>query len=108
MDKRTVNRRIFLSKSTACMAGVGIAGSGAMFGREISPREQLQPEIREYRTLGRTGFKVSDIGCGFPGTASESVLKAAVAGGIMDEGYPSIYVNLRVPVKISTAAIGDG
>jgi len=82
MDKRTVNRRIFLSKSTACMAGVGIAGSGAMFGREISPREQLQPEIREYRTLGRTGFKVSDIGCGFPGTASESVLKAAVAGGI--------------------------
>ena len=82
MDKRTVNRRIFLSKSTACMAGVGIAGSGAMFGREISPREQLQPEIREYRTLGRTGFKVSDIGCVFPGTASESVLKAAVAGGI--------------------------
>ena len=75
MDKRTVNRRIFLSKSTACMAGVGIAGSGAMFGREISPREQLQPEIREYRTLGRTGFKVSDIGCGFPGTASESVRK---------------------------------
>ncbi len=64
------------------MAGVGIAGSGTMYSRQNSNQDQLQPAIREYRMLGRTGFKVSDIGCGYPGTASESVLKAAVAGGI--------------------------
>lgn len=64
------------------MAGVGIAGSGTMYSRQNSNQEQQQPAIREYRMLGRTGFKVSDIGCGYPGTASESVLKAAIAGGI--------------------------
>lgn len=64
------------------MAGVGIAGSGAMYGRQNTGQEQQQSSIKEYRMLGRTGFKVSDIGCGYPGTASESVIKAAIAGGI--------------------------
>ena len=82
MNKRIINRRAFLSKSTVCIAGVGIAGSGTVYSRQNSNREQQQPAIREYRMLGRTGFKVSDIGCGYPGTASESVLKAAIAGGI--------------------------
>ena len=82
MNKRTINRRSFLSKSSVCMAGVGIAGSGAMYGRQNNNQESQQPSIREYRTLGRTGFKVSDIGCGFPGMASESVIKAAIAGGV--------------------------
>ncbi|MHC1730673.1 MAG: aldo/keto reductase [Bacteroidales bacterium] len=82
MNKITINRRAFLSKSTVCMAGVGIAGSGTVYSRQNSNQEQQQTAIREYRMLGRTGFKVSDIGCGYPGTASESVLKAAIAGGI--------------------------
>ncbi len=79
---KRINRRSFLSKSTAMMAGAGIAGSGAVFSRENRYREQPQPAIREYRVLGRTGFKVSDIGCGFPGMANEGILKAALAGGI--------------------------
>lgn len=82
MNNRTINRRSFLSKSSVCMAGVGIAGSGAMYGRQNSTKEHMQPAIREYRVLGRTGFRVSDIGCGFPGAANESVIKAAIAGGI--------------------------
>lgn len=82
MKQKTVNRRTFLSKSTACITGVGIAGTCAMFGRENLPHEQKQPAIKEYRVLGRTGFRVSDIGCGYPGLANESVLKAAIAGGI--------------------------
>lgn len=79
---KKIDRRSFLSKSTAMMAGAGIAGTGAVFSRENRKPEQQQPVIREYRVLGRTGFKVSDIGCGFPGMANESVLKAAIAGGI--------------------------
>jgi len=64
------------------MAGVGVASSGAIFGRENLAGNHQEPTIREYRSLGRTGFRVSDIGCGFPGMANESVLKAAIAGGI--------------------------
>lgn len=79
---KKIDRRSFLSKSTAMMAGAGIAGTGAVFSRENRIPEQQNPVIREYRVLGRTGFKVSDIGCGFPGMANESVLKAAIAGGI--------------------------
>ena len=76
-----INRRAFLSKSTVCMAGVGMAGPTTICGRDNHYQDQ-QPAIREYRILGRTGFRVSDIGCGFPGMANESVIKAAIAGGI--------------------------
>jgi len=79
---KRINRRVFLSESTVCMAGVGMAGPVTMYGRENRNREQQQPVIREYRVLGRTGFRVSDIGYGFPGMANESILKAAIAGGI--------------------------
>lgn len=79
---KRINRRDFLSKSTACMAGVGIAGSGAMYGESNLKQEHQLPVIKEYRILGQTGFKVSDIGCGYPGMANEGILKAAIAGGI--------------------------
>ncbi|TNF42916.1 MAG: hypothetical protein EP313_00170, partial [Bacteroidetes bacterium] len=73
---KRINRRDFLSRSTICMAGVGIAGTGSAYSRETGnhkqEKDQEQPAIREYRILGRTGFKVSDIGCGFPGMANES------------------------------------
>ena len=77
-----INRRAFLSKSTVCMAGVGMAGPTTIYGRDNHNQAHQQPAIREYRILGRTGFRVSDIGCGFPGMANESVIKAAIAGGI--------------------------
>jgi len=79
---RRINRRAFLSKSTVCMAGVGMAGPVTLYGRENHNQDHQEPAIREYRILGRTGFRVSDIGCGFPGMANESVLKAAIACGI--------------------------
>lgn len=82
MKTKRINRRSFLSKSTVCIAGAGIAGSGALFSRDNRNQEQAQPTIREYRILGRTGFRVSDIGYGFPGMANESILKAAIAGGM--------------------------
>jgi len=79
---KRINRRAFLSKSTVCMAGVGIAGSGTIYSRDKYNKDQELPAIREYRVLGRTGFKVSDIGCGAMGINNEGVLKAIISGGI--------------------------
>ncbi|MRS02578.1 hypothetical protein EG832_05040 [bacterium] len=90
---KRINRRDFLSKSTVCMAGVGIAGSGALYSQDSLKQKQEQPAIREYRTLGRTRFRVSDIGCGAMGINNENVLKAIIAGGINFIDTAEAYAN---------------
>ncbi len=64
MNKNTaINRRLFIKQSALGLAGggfarrLGHAESQEKEGREI-------PKIKERRTLGRTGFKVSDLGAG--------------------------------------------
>lgn len=61
-----MNRRSFLKLST-----LGLIGGAAMGRTSLSRPIEIQkeadsdmPRIKEYRTLGRTGFKVSDIGAG--------------------------------------------
>lgn len=63
---KTLNRRSFIKQST-----LGLIGGGAV--TQTAPRTNYipqdvqtadMPRIKEYRTLGRTGFKVSDIGTG--------------------------------------------
>lgn len=56
-----------------------------MLGKKslVSPipnQDDELPKIKEYRTLGRTGFKVSDIGCGSP--PNESILNALLKSGV--------------------------
>ncbi len=77
--KNNVSRRDFLRKTT-----VGFLGGG-MISRTTLPQsrpgaESVSPRIKEYRTLGRTGFRVSDIGTGDfddPGP-----FKALLEGGV--------------------------
>ena len=64
-----MNRRRFLKNSAL---GVGALGAGVMgSGKLLFSQEKTVPDIeeswkiKEYRTLGRTGFKVSDISTGF-------------------------------------------
>ena len=45
-------------------------------------KEQNELKIKEYRVLGRTGFKVSDISMGAGGLTNPSVMKAALDMGI--------------------------
>jgi len=63
MSKTKVSRRDFIKKTA-----LGLFAAGAANGSD-SPKAQPQAEsqsfrIKEYRTLGRTGFKVSDLGTG--------------------------------------------
>ncbi|UCC39270.1 MAG: aldo/keto reductase [Candidatus Aminicenantes bacterium] len=60
---RAMNRREFVKASAFGVFGTGILLKSALaFENDYQP--ELQLKIKEYRTLGRTGFKVSDISCG--------------------------------------------
>jgi len=74
-----MNRRRFLKESTAVMIGAGMAtktGRASARSQDASAR----PKIMEYRVLGRTGFKVSDIAAGY--FADDGVLRAALDAGM--------------------------
>jgi hypothetical protein len=63
MIKTNVSRRNFIKKTTLGLLGSGIA-SRSGFPDSQPQAESESPRIKEYRTLGRTGFKVSDLGTG--------------------------------------------
>jgi len=57
-SKASVSRRQFL------IAGGAAAAAGGLPAVAGTKEEQEEPKIRRYRTLGRTGFEVSDISMG--------------------------------------------
>lgn len=85
MKTRKINRRNFLAKSSMGLLGAG-ASTGLVRGMipEHIPTSSLEEEdkIKEYRILGRTGFKVSDIGCGPVSISNENLLKAVLNTGV--------------------------
>jgi predicted aldo/keto reductase-like oxidoreductase len=58
-----MDRRNFIKKSTMGLLGGGVI-SRADVSRIQDEAVSESPRIKEYRTLGRTGFKVSDLGTG--------------------------------------------
>lgn len=62
--KSGICRRDFIGNSLAAVAGLGIMGKKRLFDGKARTLSR-EPRIKEYRTLGRTGFKVSDISCGY-------------------------------------------
>ena len=86
---KNISRRGFLGASLAAAAAAGLrAGEGA--GRRLGQQAASQSgapaapalEIKEYRRLGRTGFKVSDISVGGGPLSNDNVLRAALDAGI--------------------------
>lgn len=68
-----------MKQFTAAMLGAGMTAQGVrtfVYGQEAP----APPKIKEYRVLGRTGFKVSDIAAGY--IQDEGVLRAALDAGI--------------------------
>jgi predicted aldo/keto reductase-like oxidoreductase len=78
--KSKINRRHFLKKSAAAL-GAGIAAQSGWSSPQqaAKPEGQAPPKIKEYRVLGRTGFKVSDMSPGY--IANDAVLAAALDAG---------------------------
>jgi aryl-alcohol dehydrogenase-like predicted oxidoreductase len=74
-----INRRMFLKKSAMGMIGGGVI-SQSEFLKSEEKIEAESPKIKEYRTLGRTGFKASDIGAGV--TTDVGLLNALLDAGI--------------------------
>jgi len=79
--RNDISRRGFLGAALAAACGTGLRGSE----RRQSGEKAKEPEvskIREYRTLGRTGAKVSDISFGAGDLTNANVLAAALDRGV--------------------------
>jgi aryl-alcohol dehydrogenase-like predicted oxidoreductase len=102
--ERGLSRRDFVRRGGVVVAGGAALGGGSVpadLGRglgEAGPRDRLFPaaegqeaRIKAYRTLGRTGFQVSDVGMGSVPLRESAVVRYAYDRGInyfdTAEGY---------------------
>jgi predicted aldo/keto reductase-like oxidoreductase len=96
-----LNRRRFLGCSAAALFGGAFRREEDLFGGEARPSEAAPPlRIKEYRVLGRTGFKVSDIGLGGGEMTDPSLLEAVLDSGINYIDAAENYVNGQVEATI--------
>lgn len=80
-----ISRRGFLSASLAAVSAAGLRAQGAAAGQDTAqeaPPAKPALKIKDYRTLGRTGFKVSDISFGAGDLSNDNVLRAALDAGV--------------------------
>ena len=76
-----LNRRNFLKTSMSGVVGAAmLPRPGRALSQAAAPYER--PKIKDYRVLGRTGFKVSDIGAGTSFLTNVNVAEAALDMGI--------------------------
>ncbi len=102
----SLGRRQFFKKSALGLAGAGLAAGRALGAPRTDGQAAPQdagapPRIKEYRLLGRTGFKVSDISCGF--IMDDGVIRAAREAGMnyfdTAEQYPGHHRVLAKALK---------
>jgi predicted aldo/keto reductase-like oxidoreductase len=89
-QKMGLSRRNFLRNSAFGIFGAAIP---AKMHQAKSEEKEKEPtlKIKSYRTLGRTGWRVSDIGCGY--IADEGLINAMLDAGVnyidTAESYPN-------------------
>jgi len=74
------SRRNFLKTSVAGLAGV--SASPLVFGRTLATKQEEKRKEVAYRTLGRTGIKVSVVSLGVMNADNPQLVRAALEGGI--------------------------
>jgi aryl-alcohol dehydrogenase-like predicted oxidoreductase len=77
-----LSRRSFLGAALTAVPAVGLFGKNAVIGQTAPVAVSGQAKIKEYRTLGRTGFKVSDVSFGAGPLNNANVLAAALDRGM--------------------------
>jgi predicted aldo/keto reductase-like oxidoreductase len=95
MEERNMNkqkgmdRRDFIRASALGLAGMSATLAAPARAGQTVP--SISAQIKSHRTLGRTGFKASDIGLGTSQTFPTEVIKAALDAGVnyidTAEGY---------------------
>jgi len=93
-----VSRRTFLAAS-------GVVAVGAAIGPDLSRvfAEEAGARIKRWRTLGRTGFEVSDISMGCGSIAESNVVRYAYDHGINLFDTAEVYGNGDSETKIGEA-----
>lgn len=76
--EHTMNRKEFVVKSTAGLIGLGVAGCAA----PAVVKKTYRGRTIEYRTLGKTGLKVTAVGSGASRTDVPSVVKRVIDMGV--------------------------
>ncbi|MCP5107508.1 MAG: aldo/keto reductase, partial [bacterium] len=80
-NSKGMNRRNFLRNSTAGIVGAGILSQAPLLNAGEDKSTAGTPlKIKNFRTLGRTGFKASDISIG--GNPNPAVLKTVLEAGV--------------------------
>jgi len=98
-----MDRRRFLKQSAAgaMAAGAGVVTGWGKPGQEATAKPREKPRIKEYRLLGRTGFKVSDLGAGF--MMDDGLIRAALDAGVnyidSAEQYPGHHKIVAKAIK---------
>ena len=77
-NERIMSRKEFMSRSTAGLVGIGIAGCSP----SALLKKPSQSGTVQYRILGRTGLKVTVVGLGATRTDVPSVVKKVVDMGV--------------------------
>jgi len=102
--KKELARREFLKKSALGVAGAGLLAAGNCKESAESSVEGIdnsQPTVKNFRRLGRTGFKVSDIGGGY--IRDEGLMSAMLDTGInyidTAEQYPGHHKTVGLAIK---------
>ena len=104
--KDGLSRRSFIGRSIASIAGVGLGLAAAKklaAQTEGAPQTESapaaeKPAIKEYRPLGRTGWKVSDVSFGNAGMQEPSLLEYAMERGINYVDTARQYYDMEVVV----------
>lgn len=76
---KRLDRRIFIKTTSLGILGTGMLNRTGV-SSDFEKQDNKLPQIKEFRVLGRTGFKVSDIGSGDP--YSENLLRATLETGV--------------------------
>lgn len=91
-SENKVSRRGFLKTTGMAVVGGGMIPDGAA-GGAVRGEDTQEISVREYRTLGRTGFQVSDISFGTGNLTNSNVLAVALDMGINYIDTAEHYVN---------------
>ncbi len=70
-----------MSGALSALAGAGLIGKERLFGADLKSSAG-DTKIQEYRTLGRTGFKASDVSMGTASLTEAAVLESALDAGM--------------------------